>query len=149
MTRFQFRIESVLNWRRTQLDAEEARLKQLVAERAQADREIASLDTERARAEMQMREARAIPAGELWALAGYREGARRRAAALQGKRRECDLRVDAQRQKVAEARRRFRLLERLRERRWAEWEYLEQREQESLAGDAYLARWKARAAAQA
>jgi len=148
MTRFEFRMEGVLNWRRTQMEAEESRLKQLVAERGGIDREIASLDAERALAELRVRETRMIPAPELWALEGYRLGARNRGLALEERRRECERCVAAQRGKVAEARRRFRLLDRLRERRWAEWQYLEQRERENLAGDAYLARWNAREGAQ-
>ena len=147
MTRFEFRVQSVLNWRKTQLDTEESRLKQLVAERAEIDREIAALHAERVLTELQIRDAPAIPAVELWALKGYRERARDRAGALERRRRDCEQRIAAQRERVTEARRRLRLLEKLRETRQAEWTYLEQRERENLAGDAYLARWNARAAA--
>jgi len=45
---------------------------------------------------------------------------------------------------VLEAQRRVRLLERLRERRFSEWEAELNRELEALAAESYLARWKRR-----
>jgi hypothetical protein len=45
-----------------------------------------------------------------------------------------------------EARRRCRLLERLRERRWTEWQLARDRELEELASDSYLAQWNRRQA---
>jgi hypothetical protein len=45
---------------------------------------------------------------------------------------------------MLEARRRLRLLERLRERRLAEWCSARDKELEDLVSEAYLAKWKRR-----
>jgi hypothetical protein len=42
---------------------------------------------------------------------------------------------------MLEARRRFRLLERLKDRRMAEWKQAGDREIEEVAAESYLARW--------
>ena len=42
---------------------------------------------------------------------------------------------------MLEARRRCRLLERLKERRWSEWKLAADRELEQAASESYLARW--------
>jgi hypothetical protein len=52
--------------------------------------------------------------------------------------------VQAQSVKLQAAERRVRLLEKLRERRVAEYTYAETRELEELASDAYFAKWAAR-----
>jgi flagellar FliJ protein len=144
VTRFRFRLESVLAWRAAQLEAEEQRLRQLVEERAAVERGMAEVEAARMEAERQVRRAGDFAAADLWALAAYREAARLRTAALAVRLRECEDRITAQRERVAAARRRTRLLERLRERRFEEWRYLENREMEQFAGDAFLARWKRR-----
>jgi hypothetical protein len=45
---------------------------------------------------------------------------------------------------MLEARRRFRLLERLKERRHEDWRLARDRELEELASESYLARWAGR-----
>ena len=49
-----------------------------------------------------------------------------------------------QRQTMLEARRRYRLLERLRDRRWEEWRAAASRELENFASESYLAQWTRR-----
>jgi len=53
----------------------------------------------------------------------------------------CERQSAAQRQKVLEAQRQCRLLERLEHRRHAEWRRAADREMESLAAESFLARW--------
>lgn len=145
MTRFVFRLETVLAWRKTQLDGEELSLRQLLAGRAELEQSMAALDREGRTEEERILRSSSIPAADLWALGSYRRGLQQRVGALLRRREECERRIAAQQTRVAEARRRFRLLERLRERRLAEWQYQEQREREDFAADAFLARWNARA----
>jgi hypothetical protein len=57
---------------------------------------------------------------------------------------ECQRELAARQAGLLEARRRCRLLERLRERRWTEWQQARDRELEELASDSYLARWSQR-----
>jgi hypothetical protein len=55
----------------------------------------------------------------------------------------------AQEAAMLEARRRCRLLERLKERRGGEWRMAENREVDELASESYIARWNRRRARQA
>ncbi|HWQ56915.1 MAG TPA: hypothetical protein VN442_24720 [Bryobacteraceae bacterium] len=142
MTRFRFRLESVLGWRRAQLEAEEFRLQPLLEACARVEQEIAAIEQARSVAEREVRASGAVAAPELWALSAYRDAARGRAVSLAVRRRECGAEVERQRERIAAARRRCRLLERLRERRLEEWEYQQARELDTFASDAYLARWK-------
>ncbi len=144
MTRFRFRLESVLAWRTAELHSEELRLRQLLETRAGVEREMAAVESARLEAERLVRTADGVTAADLWALSSYRGVSRSRSAVLAARLRECQAAATAQREHIAAARRRARLLERLRERRLEEWKYLESREMEQFAADAYLARWDTR-----
>jgi flagellar biosynthesis chaperone FliJ len=78
------------------------------------------------------------------ALGLYRLGATKRELELNGVRDRCAAEVEAQRLKLQAADRRVRLLEKLRERRVAEYTYAETRELEELASDAFFSKWVAR-----
>jgi len=45
---------------------------------------------------------------------------------------------------MMEARRRFRLLEKLKERRLAEWQKVQERELDQIASESFLAKWNLR-----
>ena len=141
MTRFVFRLEPVLGWRKAQLEAEEFRLKQMLAERERLEREIADVEAARLEAERQVRGAEVVAATDLWALGAYRKAAGARAEAMARRLAEHAAGIRAQRERIGVARQRCRLLERLKERRLADWLYANGREMENFAGDAYLARW--------
>lgn len=144
MTRFHFRLDSVLAWRKAQLEAAEFRLRQALEAAARVEAEIAAIEVSRMEAEREVRAADAVTASDLWALSAWREALRGRAASLAARLRECEAETLRRREEAALARRRCRLLERLRERRLAEWDYEQSRELDNFASDAYLARWNAR-----
>ena len=151
MKAFHFPLDTALAWRKTRLEAEEAALSRLAAERERMFAEARENHEAGARAEREITEAPAVTALDLWALDGYRQAVRTRARALEERVREAGTRLAAQRARVQEARREFRLLENLKERRRAEWRREADREIENFAGDSYLARWnrEARRAARA
>jgi len=60
---------------------------------------------------------------------------------LAAKRSECARMAAAQQASMLEARPRLRLLERLKERRLAEWTAACDREMEEVASESYLAQW--------
>ena len=99
------------------------------------------LDLVKSRAEQTVRESSAVEAGDLWALAAYRQRLIAERQALDQRRTACEREVAAQRQKVLEAQRQCRLLEKLEERRRTEWRLEADRELESLAAESHLARW--------
>ena len=86
-----------------------------------------------------VRQSAVVEAGDLWALAAYRQRLMAELQALD--RRRGAKQVAAQRQKVLEAQRQCRLLEKLEQRRQAEWQREADREMESLAAESFLARW--------
>jgi len=145
MRAFLFPLRRVLNWRNTQLEIEENRLRGLVAVREQLALEAVQLEMAQSRAEQSVRESAAVWAGDLWALAGYRQRLIAQRAALAERRKACAQQIETQRQKVLEAQRQCRLLEKIEERRRGEWQREADRELETLASESFLTRWNRQA----
>ncbi len=141
MKAFHFPLETALAWRKTRLEAEEAAFARLAAERERLAAEARENREAGARAEREITQAPAATALDLWALEGYRQAVVTRARALEEQLRAAGTRLAAQRARLEEARREFRLLENLKDRRRAEWLREADREIENFAGDSYLARW--------
>jgi flagellar export protein FliJ len=144
MKRFEFRLQKVLEWREKQLEIEDARYKQQMAGIAALDRARAGIEAAGVQAEMQLRSERAVSGQDLAALAGFRLHVRTRAIEIAAQRAEAQKRLEAQQLVMLEARRRCRLMERLKERRLAEWQTACYRELDDLASESFLARWAAR-----
>jgi flagellar protein FliJ len=138
---FQFRLDKVLDWRRTQLELEEVQYKRQVADLAALDRQRAELEASGIRAEIQVREWRPIVGGDLAALDGFRSFVKTRESQIARQRFDAVRKLEEQQKKMLQARRRCRLLERLKEKRLAEWTKERDRELEELASESYLARW--------
>ncbi len=142
MIAFHFRLERALAWRNTELIREEARLEQLQAELRSI--EVAATNVRQRRAEAQSAVARApvVVGSELatlewvrvWAVAEDARLSRQAAISRQG--------IAQQKQSVAVARRHVRLLERLKERRHAEWKIQADRELDDLASEAAIMQWR-------
>ncbi len=144
MTTFRFRLQRVLEYRQTQLELEEVTLRQQAAALAELDRGRAGLEAAGVQAERQVRQGAELDGADLAALAAFRASLRRRAQELAARRAECAGLIAQQRGAVTEARRRCRLLERMRERRLAEWNAAYDRELETTAAESYLAQWARR-----
>lgn len=143
MPAFQFRLDRVLEWYRTQLQLEESRLAACLAALHLAGQRAARLQTERLSVEREVISRVSIAAGDLASLGLYRLRAKKEAAQLEE---ECARREGAvreQRSLVQAAQRRVRLVEKLRDRRWMEHRYAEDRALEGLAAEAYLSKWTA------
>ncbi len=141
MRRFHFRLQNVLEWRVVQLETEEAKLEQLFAERNRIDAARENLAAALAASEQSVQQARVIEAHELMALEAHREYAARMREQLLAARRDCEERIAKQRERVTNAERDVRLLEKLKERRLAEWHTAADKEMEALASEVYLAQW--------
>src|SRR6516164_2987787 len=118
MKTFHFPLEKALEWRRIELELEEARYKQQSAELASLDRRRAEIEASGIRAETQVREWTPVSAGDLAALGNFRLRVKSDEAELACRRAECARKLADQQQQMLEARRRCRLLERLKERRF-------------------------------
>ena len=141
MSNFRFPLEKALAWRRTRLELAEARLEQQLASLTCIDRDRTELESEGRRAEVEVRALPQVAGEDLEALAQFRRRLQQRMAELAAKRVECLRELAVRQAAVLEARREFRLLERLREKRRAEWQAERDRELEQLAADCYLAGW--------
>jgi len=144
--RFEFRLQQVLEWREKQLELEDARLKQQIAGIASLDQASAGLASAGLQAERQLRSSAAVSGQDLAALAGFRQHIRMRSREIAERRAEALKQLAAQQKVMLEARRRCRLLERLKERRLSEWQAESDRELDALASESFLARWAARGA---
>ena len=133
MKTFQFRLDRVLDWRRTELEMEETRLQRLHSALAAIDRERAGLESARDQAVRSLMTRASVDGSELQLLSNYRAAVQSQCARLEQKRREREQETATQQQKLLAARRRLRLLENLKDRRLAEWKYETERQ---MAADA-------------
>jgi hypothetical protein len=125
---------------------EEARVKQAAAAVAEADRARAELLARGVQAEASIRGREGVTGYDLQALDAFRRFVRNSGVRLDAHRAACAKALAGQQRAVLEARRRARLLENLKERRFQEWQREADRELEQAAGDSYLAQWNRRRA---
>ena len=144
MNSFRFPLESVLDWRRNELELAELAFERLAAALASVDRALAELETSGIRAEILVRDWSPVCGSDLAALGDFRLHVQKQSGQLAAQRAECSERLEAGRAAMLEARRRFRLLERLKERRFEAWRLARDKELQDLASESYLARWAAR-----
>jgi flagellar FliJ protein len=142
MKPFRFPLDRVLEWRREELETEQAALRALHAERErlQARRRWLeeSLEAERrALVASATVESQALEALESWKV--WVRGEFQRLGSLA---QELERRIAVQRFKTLEAQRKVKLLERLREKAFQRWTAELNRELENFAAEAYLARWR-------
>ena len=133
MKSFQFPLQKVLDWRRTEMALAEAHLERQLAALAELDRRRAELQAAGIRTESQVRQWRPVSGGDLAALGGFRLQIKVREQGLAARRAECQKELEKLQNAMLEARRRLRLLERLKERRLAEWRAAFDRELEEQA----------------
>jgi flagellar export protein FliJ len=141
---FRFPLESALALRRRQCEAEERKLELALAALRELDARRESLAREETEARAAVVASSSPSPQELWSLSQYLARARREQNELAVRRWRQEEAVAAQRACLVEARRKFRLLEQLKEERLAEWRREFARELETLAAEAYLARWHGR-----
>jgi len=141
MKAFRFPLDRALHLRRLQLELEQAKLQQLARDRDQLDLRATAIRSDAARTRAASTSQPQISSIELAALPGYQTGVRNRLSKLDGQKRDILKRIEDQRRVTLEAERKVKLLEQLREKRYADWSALMNREQEAFAAEAYLARW--------
>jgi hypothetical protein len=137
MKAFQFRLQSVMEWREAILEKELLKLQALLEE----SRVLASR-LEGIHRDMSLHVEEATSGAELAAFGRYRDRLRREMQEVREKQRLCLQRLQLQREAFALANRNLKLLERLKEKRKEDWKREFDRELETLAGEAFLARWE-------
>jgi hypothetical protein len=144
MNTFRFSLERVLDWRRVQLEIEESNYRKQLAGLAEMDRQREELRASGRAAEEQVRVWERVAGRELQGLGGFRTRVQTLERGMHTARVAACRRLAAQQNLMLEASRRVRLLERLKERRLAEWRAGFEKELEENAAESYLARWSGR-----
>jgi flagellar export protein FliJ len=144
MARFHFSLDRVLEWRQTRLDAERLKLLELKKELSTAQSAIERIREDRAVAQRLTHDSSDMTGSDLRSLAAYVLGTRGQERKLQVRCEELDQRIAHQLQRVLKARQDHHLLEKLRERRLAEWSRESNQAIEKVADEAYLSRWISR-----
>jgi hypothetical protein len=93
------------------------------------------------KSEMELLKLPAIHGFDLQALSSYQVRVRGERATLQAGRVQCEKQIAEQRKQLLKARKEFRVLEKLKEKRFKGWIYLNDREIEDNAAEAYISRW--------
>ena len=141
MKAFQFRLERVLHFREGQLRVEEARLEQMRAGRRQFEGAIEGIDESVRRASGARPVGQFVYAADLTALDLFKKRAGRERVEALGRLQAHDGIIAKQQEQVVQARRKVRLLERLREKRKGEWQIESDKELEELTADFTASQW--------
>lgn len=140
MKKFEFPLNSALEYRRLRSEAEQAVLSKIAGELRALQGALSDLEQQKAEAEASIGQSGPVDPAMLAALDGFRQHVQRRKQDVGRQITECGRRLTAQNEKVQAARREWRLLENLKDRRWAEWLKEVDKEAETLAGEMHLAR---------
>jgi len=143
MKPFRFALQRILEFRASRVEAEERKLTTLREELAGLDRAIEQAEQSRAQSARSLATADETRGEDLRALTRFCSRLDRERTALDERKSSCAQRLARQRRSYTEARREHRLIEKLRERQLADWTREVGREMDRVAGDLYLARWKA------
>ena len=142
MQRFHFPLQSALEWRHRRLDSEQAALDALIAQKAQMEEaRWATKETLRTACETIVQQ-QVLHSSDLAGLAQFERASQARVELLTTHITQLDRAVEKQRERVQEARREHRLIDRLRSRRFAEWQSRFQRQLDEEAGELFLAKWR-------
>jgi hypothetical protein len=144
MKKFQFPLAQAMEWRRTSLRLEEAKLEALYAELAGFQMRAAKLREAQTLAEKTLAEAASITGAELRQLDVFAQAAKLELVRLREAAANCQKRIAAQMDTVIHKRRDLRLLERLHERKLAEWKADFARELDKEAEELHLSKFSAR-----
>jgi hypothetical protein len=140
MKRFDFPLERVRRWRREQASLEELKLQQLRAEMAGLQAAQRQIETDRAQSEQQVLTQAYVDPLLLVSLDSYRQHTAGQVRQLESRGQQCEAKIQEQLNRVIEARRKFELLERLRQAALDEWQAAVDKEQEDLAAELFLAK---------
>lgn len=141
MKRFLFPLDRVLDWRAEQLRLEEMRLETLYAELRALVAKQQEVEAEKMSSERELLALTVVDGQQLEALDRFRRHSAAAAERLKIQQSECAKRIEAQRRRVLEVQRQFRLLERLREKKRSQWQFDFNKELEDQASETFLAKW--------
>jgi hypothetical protein len=140
MKRFDFSLERVRRWRREQASLEELKLQQFRAEMASLQAAQQQILADRVESEQQVLTQSYVDPLQLESLDSYRQYTAGKVRHLESRKQQWEAKIADQLNRVIEARRKFELLERLRQAALDEWQAAVDKEQEDLAAELFLAK---------
>jgi flagellar FliJ protein len=138
---FRFPLQRVLEWRALQLRVEEEKLAGLQHQLASLLQMREKLVAERNRSQAHLFASGTAAGSDLQTWALYQARLVKQQELLKTQLLQCEKLTLEQRQRLMKARTDHRVLERLKERRWRQWVYLNDRELEDSAAEAHLSKW--------
>jgi flagellar export protein FliJ len=143
MKAFRFSLERVLGFRETQVRLEQEKLTVALGRLDSVQHQRAECIAARDAAQRSIQGSTVTDGFDLASLNAYRSAMNRRELALLEQSRNCAAAVEQAKRSYIEARRRVRLLDRLKQYRQAEWTSAADRETEATAIESFLSRWPA------
>ena len=147
MKAFESRLVRIAEYRRQEAELARSRLQTLLTERTGLDAQTLALEAQSNEAKVNVFAQAGITGEELAGLSRFQDHIVRASKQIELKKLELNTSIGKARAVVLEAERRVKLLERLRERKFHEWQAASDRELESLAADSHMARLAAGRAA--
>ncbi len=141
MKKFQFQLESALAFRRQREQTERARLEDMVSRRTLLAAERLQVDAGLNHVRQQTLGAASVASEELAALASYSRAAANQQRQIDGEIEKLSAAIERQRAVLIEAGRQTRLLEKLKQRRRADWQRQSDLVLEQEASELFLAQW--------
>ena len=141
MKTFRFPLQRVLEWRALQLRVEEEKLAGLQQQLASLLQLREKLASARNRSESHLFASGAAAGSDLQSWALYQARLAKQQELLNAQLLQCEKLILEQRQRLLKARTDHRVLEHLKQRRWRQWVYLNDREVEDTAAEVYLSQW--------
>ena len=140
MKRFEFRLKRVLELRRQQSELEKGKLQSLKSTSERLDQYRAATTKRIEDARTFVEQSEATMSEDLSALSTFESHMRRAITTIGRQREQLDRQITEQRDRVVEAERKVKLLEKLEARQLSGWTICRDKELEELAADSYLAR---------
>lgn len=140
MKAFRFPLEKVLAWHHLQMKAEEEKLAALQEQLEALTRRAQALASAELNSKLDVVKAPAVQGSELHALTAFQARLKKERTTLAAEKMQCERRIAAQRARLLKARKDYRVLEKLRERRKEDWSYAFNRELEETAADAHISK---------
>jgi hypothetical protein len=141
VAQFHFSLEKVLRWRALELASEEAKLELLLREQLRLQTMRADLSAEKSNLDRSLDTLPDLRGADLRAVGAHAASLKRQGDNLVKLVAKCHRDLSEQKKSYRAAKQRFRLLEELRARNIEEWRKEQDREQETLATESFLASW--------
>ena len=136
-------MQKVLEWRIEECEVERAKMRRFGEQLQQLEQELGVLTAENRAVRTRVLQTAVLESFDLSPIPAFEERLKKAGILLQARKATVLIAIGEQRQKLLESQRRVDLLQKLRDRRLAEWVGALNVENERFAAEAFLGRWTA------